>query len=199
MRDFCITTHQPTHHHPIAHHHPVVKDVFQDSARLITQSRKRQSPQSARSALLRRRARQAEMNSPLPIPCGPGASKIQVESYQSSPCGTPCTVHSEPGRGTRFLHPPGQMQAVTTSNKVMTRIPEPQDCRHPEAETSRKTAGARPSPDETSRKTAGARDDPTRGTIHPHSHPFFDKRDYLRGTSFHAARSGVLPGFLWEY
>ena len=52
-------------------------------------------------------------DSRLPIPCGNGASKIQVKSYRSSPCPS--------------LH--RQMQATTTPNKVTTWIPEPQDCR----------------------------------------------------------------------
>ena len=136
------------------------------TARNLSHNReRRQSPQSARCALLRRRARQAKVreskDSPLPIPCGPGASKIQHKSYGSSPCGAPCTVQNEPGRRTTYpkhSHDLDPRAARLLAPRHPRRTPEagPQDCRHPEGETSR--------------KTAGARDDPTRRTIHPHHH-----------------------------
>ena len=138
----CITTHQPSHHHPIAHHHPVSKDIFQDSARLITQTRKttissKRTVRTATTPGARSRGDLRESkDSPLPIPCGPGASEIQVKSYRSSPCGTPCTVHNEPGRRTRFLPPIGRCMPSQPQNKVMTWIPEPQE--HPKL--GRKTA-----------------------------------------------------------
>ena len=76
---------------------------------------------------------------------------------------------------------------------------EPQDCQHPEGETSRKTASARPTPDETSRKTAGARDDPTRRTSHPHVPTPFDKaRLSARNRAFTLLEVEDLSGILGE-
>ena len=174
----CTTTHQQSHHHPIAHHHPVIKDIFQDSARLITQSRKTiiSTKRKVRTATAPGAPSRGDLrekkDSPLPVRCGPGASKIQVVSCGSSPCGTSCIVQNEPGRRTRYLPlvgkcRPSQPQTKSRSGSRAARLPAlrnpqrtheagPQVCRHPEGETSR--------------KTAGARDHPRKRTTHPHPH-----------------------------
>ena len=137
LKNLCTTTHQPSHHHPIAHHHLVIKDIFQDSARLITQSRKTtiSSKRKVRTSTAPGAPSRGDLSerkdSPLHIPCGPGASKIQVKSYGNSPCGTSCTVQNEPGRRTRYLLPMGGCWPSLLQTKSRPGSP------------SRKTAGTR--------------------------------------------------------
>ena len=109
-----------------------MKNIFKTAHRSHNRER-RESPQSARYALLRRWARQA-------IQCGPGDPKIQVKSCGSSPCGTPGTKNNFPSPMGRCR--PSQHQTKSRPGSL-----------------SSKTAGARPTPDETSRKTAGAREE----------------------------------------
>ena len=142
VKTHCTTTHQPSHHHPIAHHHPAIKYIFQDSARLITQSRKTtiSSKRKVRTATALGAPSRGDLreskDSPLPsrVDLGPQRSRLRAMEALPVEHHAQCKMNRDEEQGTftpwtdAGRHNPKQSQDLVPEPQEPRRRDEPQDC-----------------------------------------------------------------------